>query len=117
MSATTTARVCLSFLGLVCILRYVMIHSQYVKNSAAMLYVNKYRGYGYYKMTSREEQILPFEGVDLYNLSEEEMEAFFKYKESQVTKKSVGNNLKIHLGTASMYRATCQDVAREMERN
>ena len=51
---------------------------------AAMLHVGEYRKDWHFTTTSRMEHLFPFEGKDLYNLSEEEMDAFFKYKESQV---------------------------------
>ena len=81
MSASTAARVCLSFMGLVCLLRYVMVHSKYLKNSTAVLYFGKYKRDGNFKTS-------PFEGKDLYNLSEDEMKAFFRFKENQVTNMS-----------------------------
>ena len=87
MSASTAARVCLSFLGLVCLLRYVMDHSKYLKNSTSVLYFSKYKRDGNFKTASGEEVHVqsPFEGKDLYNLSEDEMKAFFRFKENQVT--------------------------------
>ena len=85
MSASTAARVCLSFLGLVCLLRYVMVHSKYLKNPTAVLHFSKYKRDGNFKTTPGEEGQSPFEAKDLYNLSEDEMKAFFRYKENQVT--------------------------------
>ena len=85
MSASTAARVCLSFLGLVCLLRYVMVHSKYLKNSTAVLYFGKYKRDGNFKTASGETEQSPFEEKDLYNLSEDEMKAFFRFKENQVT--------------------------------
>ena len=85
MSATTAARVCISFLGLVCLLRYVMVHSKYLKNSTAVLYFGKYKRDGNFVIAPGEEEQSPFEGKDLYNLSEDEMKAFFRFKENQVT--------------------------------